>query len=31
MGIDAVGSDLVVRGSVGAPTIRFAELAVGGR
>lgn len=29
--IDAVGSDLMVRGSIGAPSIRFAELAVGGR
>ncbi len=29
--IDAIGSDLVVRGSVGAPSIRFAELAIGGR
>ncbi len=28
--IDAVGSDLLRRGSVFAPTIRFAELAVGG-
>lgn len=29
--IDAVGSDVLARGSVAAPTIRFAELAVGGR
>jgi PmbA protein len=29
--IDAFGSDLTVRGAVGAPTIRFAELAIGGR
>lgn len=29
--VDAVGSDVVVRGAVGAPTVRFAELAVGGR
>ncbi len=29
--IDAIGSDVVVRGSVGAPTVRFAELAIGGR
>jgi PmbA protein len=29
--IDMIGSDLIVRGAVGAPTIRFAELAVGGR
>lgn len=29
--IDAVGSDLLARGSVAAPSIRFAELAVGGR
>ena len=29
--IDAVGNDLTFRGAVGAPTIRFAELAVGGR
>lgn len=29
--IDAVGSDLLTRGSVGAPSIRFAELSVGGR
>lgn len=29
--IDAVGSDLLRRGGVWAPTIRFAELAVGGR
>lgn len=28
--IDAVGSDLTMRGSIGAPTIRFAELAVAG-
>jgi len=29
--IDAIGSDLLVRGSAAAPTIRFAELAIGGR
>lgn len=29
--IDAVGSDLLIRGSVGAPTLRFSELTVGGR
>jgi PmbA protein len=29
-GIDAVGSDLRFRGSVGAPTLRFAELTVSG-
>jgi len=29
--IDAVGSDLLARGAVAAPSIRFAELAVGGR
>jgi PmbA protein len=29
-GIDAVGSDLTVRGSTGAPTLRFAELTVSG-
>jgi PmbA protein len=28
--IDAVGDDLELRGTVGAPTIRFAELTVGG-
>lgn len=30
-GIDAIGSDLQTRGSVWAPSLRFAELAVGGR
>lgn len=29
--LDAVGSDLTFRGSVASPTIRFAELAIGGR
>ena len=29
--IDAIGNDLVFRGSVGAPTIRFAELTVSGQ
>lgn len=29
--VDALGNDLTFRGSVGAPTLRFAELAVGGR
>ncbi len=29
-GIDAIGSDLTFRGSVGAPTVRFAELTVSG-
>jgi PmbA protein len=29
-GIDAVGSDLLFRGSTGAPTIRFKELTVSG-
>lgn len=29
-GIDAIGNDLTFRGSVGAPTIRFAELTVSG-
>ncbi len=28
--IDAIGSDLTFRGSVGAPTIRFKELTVSG-
>ncbi len=28
--IDGIGNDLLVRGPVGAPTIRFAELSVGG-
>lgn len=28
--IDAVGTDLTFRGSIGAPTVRFAELAVAG-
>ena len=30
-GIEAVGNDLVFRGSVNSPTIKIAEMAVGGR
>jgi PmbA protein len=29
-GIDAIGNDLTFRGSTGAPTLRFGELAVSG-